>query len=400
MNVSLYIAKRYLFSKSSNNAINIMTVIAASGIVIASAALFIVLSGFAGLKNFSLEFSSFVDPDLKLTPVEGKSFVFSEKDSLALADISDIKYYSKTIEERVILEFDGKRKLANIKGVDANYTRVTSIDTMVVSGSWLTDSNQIVSGWGISNTLSFGVLDYGKSLTIYVPKPGKGQISSVRGAFNSINAVNTGVFHINEDLDNEYVYSNLSTAKYLMNYNDNQISSIELKLTENANEATVRDALTAAFGNRFQIKNRNELNDSLNKMLNTENMAVYLIFTLVIIIALFNVIGALIMMILDKKESLNTLFNLGVDVSQIKNVFFLQGSLMTVLGGILGLVIGFLIVLFQYLFELVMLTPSLPYPVAIKPINFVIVLVTITVLGILASKLASSRINKALVNNF
>jgi lipoprotein-releasing system permease protein len=377
-----------------------MTVIAASGIVIASAALFIVLSGFAGLKNFSLEFSSFVDPDLKLTPVEGKSFVFSEKDSLALADISDIKYYSKTIEERVILEFDGKRKLANIKGVDANYTRVTSIDTMVVSGSWLTDSNQIVSGWGISNTLSFGVLDYGKSLTIYVPKPGKGQISSVRGAFNSINAVNTGVFHINEDLDNEYVYSNLSTAKYLMNYNDNQINSIELKLTENANEATVRDALTAAFGNRFQIKNRNELNDSLNKMLNTENMAVYLIFTLVIIIALFNVIGALIMMILDKKESLNTLFNLGVDVSQIKNVFFLQGSLMTVLGGILGLVIGFLIVLFQYLFELVMLTPSLPYPVAIKPINFVIVLVTITVLGILASKLASSRINKALVNNF
>lgn len=377
-----------------------MTVIAASGIVIASAALFIVLSGFAGLKNFSLEFSSFVDPDLKLTPVEGKSFVFSEKDSLALTDISDIKYYSKTIEERVILEFDGKRKLANIKGVDANYTRVTSIDTMVVSGSWLTDSNQIVSGWGISNTLSFGVLDYGKSLTIYVPKPGKGQISSVRGAFNSINAVNTGVFHINEDLDNEYVYSNLNTAKYLMNYNDNQISSIELKLTENANEATVRDALTAAFGNRFQIKNRNELNDSLNKMLNTENMAVYLIFTLVIIIALFNVIGALIMMILDKKESLNTLFNLGVDVSQIKNVFFLQGSLMTVLGGILGLVIGFLIVLFQYLFELVMLTPSLPYPVAIKPINFVIVLVTITVLGILASKLASSRINKALVNNF
>ena len=377
-----------------------MTAIAASGIVIASAALFIVLSGFAGLKNFSLEFSSFVDPDLKLTPIEGKSFVFSEKDSLALTDISDIKYYSKTIEERVILEFDGKRKLANIKGVDANYTRVTSIDTMVVSGSWLTDSNQIVSGWGISNTLSFGVLDYGKSLTIYVPKPGKGQISSVRGAFNSINAVNTGVFHINEDLDNEYVYSNLNTAKYLMNYNDNQISSIELKLTENANEAAVRDALTAAFGDRFQIKNRNELNDSLNKMLNTENMAVYLIFTLVIIIALFNVIGALIMMILDKKESLNTLFNLGVDVSQIKNVFFLQGSLMTVLGGILGLVIGFLIVLFQYLFELVMLTPSLPYPVAIKPINFVIVLVTITVLGILASKLASSRINKALVNNF
>ena len=135
-------------------------------------------------------------------------------------------------------------------------------------------------------------------------------------------------------------------------------------------------------------------------MLNTENLAVYLIFTLVLIIALFNVIGSIIMMILDKKKNLNTLFNLGVTIRDIKHVFFLQGSLMTVLGGTLGLFLGFVIVWVQKLFSLVMITPSLPYPVAIKPINFVIVFVTISILGILASKIASARISKNLITAF
>jgi lipoprotein-releasing system permease protein len=147
-----------------------------------------------------------------------------------------------------------------------------------------------------------------------------------------------------------------------------------------------------------EIKNRAQLNGALYKMLNTENIVVYLIFTLVIIIALFNVIGALIMMILDKKESLYTLFNLGTTTDDIKRIFFLQGTLMTVLGGVIGLTIGFIVVFLQQQFDLVMITPSLPYPVTIKAINFAIVLLTIGSLGIVASKIASNRINKTLVN--
>jgi len=400
VNFALYIAKRYLFSKSSSNAINIMTIIAASGTVIAAAALFIVLSGFAGLKTFSLEFSSFVDPDLKIMPSEGKSFLFTEEEKSALQAMEAIEAYSKIIEERVILEFDNKQQIVTLKGVDENFTKVTAIDSMVYYGSWLEpQASQLVSGGGISNKLGFGILDFSKSLKLYVPKPGKGQITSVRGAFNSVTAYNVGVFDINEDLNNDVIFSDLETAAYLVNYKKDQFSSIEFKLKAEANQADVAEQIASIFGNKVLVKNRNQLNDALYKMLNTENVAVYLIFTLVIIIALFNVVGALIMMILDKKESLNTLFNLGATTKDIRRIFFLQGSLMTVLSGIFGLIIGFLIVFLQQQFAWVMITPNLPYPVEIEGINFAIVLATICTFGILASKLASQRISRNLVKS-
>ena len=400
MNFALYIAKRYLFTKSSNNAINIMTIIAASGVVVAAAALFVVLSGFAGLKDFSLEFSSFVDPDLKILPEQGKSFLLTEKDSTALSKIEGIASYSKIIEERIIIEFDNKNVLASLKGVDENYLKVTSIDSMIIQGQWFEKgTGQLVSGWGIAHNLSFGVLDYGKTLSIYVPKPGVGQISSIRGAFNSLNMVNIGVFDINEDLNSAYVYTDIAKARYLMDYAYNPVSSIELKLQPNVSESTVRKAILENFDTNVIVKNRVQLNDALYKMLNTENLVVYLIFTLVIIIALFNVIGALIMMILDKKGSLHTLYNIGATTKDIRRVFFLQGSLMTILGGFVGVVIGLILVILQEQFALVMITPSLPYPVKIQVLNVAVVLVTITILGFIASKIASGRINEKLVRS-
>lgn len=377
-----------------------MTIIAASGTVIAAAALFIVLSGFAGLKNFSLEFSSFVDPDLKMFPAEGKSFILSNEDVTAIQSIAGIRDYSKTIEERVILEFENKRQIVTMKGVDENFTEVTSIDSMLYFGMWLEPgTDQIVSGGGVSNKLSYGILDLTKHQKIYVPKPGKGQITSVKGAFNSIKAYNIGLLDINEDINNEYIFANIETARYLLNYSEDQISSIEFKLDPDADQAQVISDIQSALGNKITIKDRAQLNDALYKMLNTENVAVYLIFTLVIIIALFNVIGALIMMILDKKESLNTLFNLGTTTRDIRRIFFLQGTLMTILAGTIGAVLGLIIVFLQKQFALVMLTPSLPYPVELKAINFLIVLLTIIVLGIMASKLASKRISKSLVKS-
>ncbi|MHA7844031.1 MAG: ABC transporter permease [Winogradskyella sp.] len=400
MNFPLYIAKRYLFSKSSSNAINIMTLIASGGVIIASAALFIVLSVFAGLKDYSLQFSSFVDPDLKLLPVEGKSFVFSDGDRNQLKSIEGISSFSEVIEERIIIKSENKNLLATLKGVDSNYLNVTQIDSMVSKGYWLTpNSNEVVSGWGISHNLSFGVLDFRKSLSLYVPKPGKGQISSIKGAYNAVFVNNVGLFDINEELNDKYVFSDISLSKQLLNYKDNQISALEIKLNSDAEEDIVREAINRSFKNRFTIKNREQLNDALFKMLNTENLAIYLIFTLVIIIALFNVIGAIIMMILDKKKSLNTLFNLGTEPKTIKSIFFWQGSLMTIISGVIGVVLGLFIVFLQQQFELVMLTPELPYPVRLNALNIFVVLVTIFALGILASRLASQRITKKLIQN-
>lgn len=377
-----------------------MTLIASGGVIIASAALFIVLSVFAGLKDYSLQFSSFVDPDLKIMPTEGKSFQFSENDRSKLNTINGIAAYSKIIEERIIIKSENKNLLATIKGVDANYLKVTNIDSMVTQGNWISpESNGVVSGSGISYNLSFGIFNYLKPLSLYVPKTGKGQSSSLKGMYNSVYVNNVGLFNINEQLNNEYIFADINLAKSLLSYNENQFSALELKLAPDIDESEIRAQLESAFPNRFIIKNREQLNDALFKMLNTENLAIYLIFTLVIIIALFNVIGAIIMMILDKKKSLNTLFNLGTEPKTIRSIFFWQGSLMTIVSGIIGVTIGLLIVFLQQSFDLVMLTPELAYPVRLNFLNVLVVLATIFALGIIASRIASQRITRQLIQS-
>lgn len=398
MNVSLYIAKRYLRSKSTNNAINFITIIAIIGVILGSASLFIVLSGFAGLKEFTLQFSSVVDPDLKAETAKNKSFYLSNDAVLKLNKLEAIASYSKIVEERVIIAFQDKNTLATVKGVDEYYQQVVSFDSVIERGDWLEQkSNEIVVGWGISNNLSLGVLDFTKPINIYVPKPGKEQITSIKNAFNSVNAISVGVFFINEKLNDSYVFAPIDLAQNLLNYQPNQITAIEFKLKEGADEAKAKQDIQAILGNQVIIKNRAQLNDALYKMLNTENLVVYLIFTLILIIAFFNVIGSLIMMMLDKKRSLNTLFNIGITVKEIRRIFFYQGSLMSIVGGFIGLVISLIVIFMQKTFALVMITPSLPYPVTVKFENLLLVFVTISVLGIIASKIASVRITKALV---
>jgi len=254
-----------------------------------------------------------------------------------------------------------------------------------------------VVGWGISRHLSLGILDYTKAINIYVPKPGKGQINSTKDAFNSVRAYNVGVFYINETLNDSYVYAPIDLARNLLNYQENQISAIEFKLEPNADEAATKQSIQSILGDNIIVKNRAQLNDALYKMLNTENLAVYLIFTLVLIIAFFNVIGSLIMMMLDKKKSLSTLFNIGATVKDIRKIFFYQGSLMSIVGGLIGLFLALILVLAQQYFNLVMITPSLPYPVTLRVENFFIVFLTISVLGVIASKIASVRITKNMV---
>jgi lipoprotein-releasing system permease protein len=398
LNFPLYIAKRYVRSKSSNNAINFITIIAVIGVILGAASLFIVLSGFAGLKDFTLQFSSQIDPSLKAETAVGKSFVFTENDAAKINQIASISNYSKIVEERVAITSNNKNTLATLKGIDAAFEKIVAVDSIIESGSWLEQkSKQIVVGWGVSKNLSLGVLDYTKPITIYVPKPGKGQITSTKNAFNTVNASNVGVFYINEKLNDSYVFAPIDLAQNLLNYNTNQITAIEFELKPDADVELTKQQIKSVLGDKVILKTREQLNDALYKMLNTENLAVYLIFTLVLIIAFFNIIGSLIMMMLDKKRSLNTLFNIGVTVKDIRRIFFYQGALMSVIGGFIGLAVALIITLIQKQFSLVMITPSLAYPVTIKLENFIIVFLTISILGLVASKIASVRITKSLV---
>jgi len=397
LNFSLYIARRYLFTKSSNNAINIITLIAAIGVFAGALSLFIVLSGFSGLKDFSLSFSNEFDPDLKVLPETGKVFSFSEEQRLQLENIEGVTALTEVIEERIFLEYRNKTHTAFIKGVDANYRNVNNIDSSLVYGSWLTQSEfQVVAGTGIARLLSLNTFDYQNLLSIMVPRPGRGQVTNPTDAFNRENVVVTDIYSVNEDLDSKYIFSNLGFARNLLELEEEQVSALEFKLAEGADQDKISNEISSILSEPVNVRNRAQLNETLYKMLNTENLVVYLIFTLVVIIALFNVVGSIIMVILDKRENIKTLHSLGASPNEIKNIFFLQGALMTFVGGITGLICGILIVVLQLQYDLVMITPTLPYPVKITFMNILIVILTIGTLGILASYIAASRSKKAL----
>lgn len=362
-------------------------------------ALFVVLSVFSGLKDFSLSFSNDSDPDLKVSPTLGKSFYISAQQNEKLQKINGIAASSKVLEDRVLFMFDGKEIVTYLKGVDASYGKVNDVKKTIFQGDWLEpNTTQVVVGYGISQKLSLGLFEFNHPFEVFVPRPGKGAIENPEQAFNKTIIAPVGIYAISEDLDSKYVYADLGLTQNLLEYKSNQISAIELKLKPNSDEEIIKKELQSIFDNKVTVKNRAQLNDSLYKMLNTENIAVYLIFTLVIIIALFNLIGALIMMILDKKENLKTLFNLGAEVKSLRKIFLLQGTLLSVFGGIVGLILGIIIVLLQQQFQFIMITPTLAYPVVFSIQNVLIVFATIVLLGFIASFIASSRVTKKLLD--
>ncbi len=397
MNFSLYIAKRYVFSRSKNNAINIITKIASAGIIVGAMALFIVLSVFSGLKDFSLSFSNDFDPDMKIVAAKGKSFFISEKQQTQLLELKEVAFQSKVIEENVLFMFDGKQQVASIKGVDSLYSKVNNVKKTLFNGQWIDPKTyEAVVGYGISNKLSLGLLDFSHKFEVFVPKPGKGAIDNPKDAFTQTMLIPVGIYAISDELDSKFVFVDLVLTQELLEYKPNQFSAIELKLKPNIDIKFVKSKLQKIFNNSVIIKDRAQLNDSLYKMLNTENTAVYLIFTLVIILTLFTLAGAIIMMILDKKSNLKTLFNLGVEIKNLRSIFMLQGTLLTFLSGMIGLTLGTIIVLIQYYFQVIMITETLAYPVNFNFQNIIIVLATIFILGFIASWIASSRVNKKL----
>lgn len=396
MNFPLYIAKRYLFSKTGNNAINIITIIASFGVIISSLALFIILSGFSGLRTFSYNLLDVSDPDIKITSNKGKSFLYTKKVQQVLEKNTSTEAISKIVEERVFLEYNKKNEIAYIKGVEENYTAITHIDSVLSLGNWLDKEmpNTAVVGNGISRKLSLGILNFGSPLSILVPKPGVGFINP-HNVFYKMNVQIVGLYAGTEDFENKYVFVSINDAKKLLKFKENQITGIEIKLKDNSNPDLFSKELQKQLGNEFKVQTKEQLNEVFYKVINTENLISYLIFTLIIIIALFNVIGAIIMMIIDKKSNLKTLFSLGTTLKEIKRIFIVQGFLLTFLGMLVGVILGVLLVIIQKQFGIFMITKNLPYPVAFRFSNLFIVIITITVLGFIASKIASSRISKA-----
>ncbi|QXP51020.1 ABC transporter permease [Cellulophaga sp. HaHa_2_1] len=399
MNFPLYIAKRYVRSKSKQSAVNIINLVTFCVIVIGSAALFIVLSGFSGLKTYSLSYTNSFDPDLKALPVTGKFFHISPEQEEKLSTLEGITAYSKELEDRVYLTHKQKDHIAYVKGVDTNYNNVTQIDSILYVGTWINEQ-QVVTGIGIANLLGLSINNVRSPLEILVPKAGTQSLTQ-QGPnakfFNTARVVISGVYAVEADLDNKYVFADLALVQALLEKERSEVSGVNFKFSNSETAEKTREEIKVILGEDILLKNRKELNSTLYRMLNTENMATYLIFTLVLIIALFNVVGAFIMMILDQQGNSKTLYSLGTSIRQLRRIYFIQGVIVTFLGGLIGVALGSLLIWSQLLFEWLKISGDLAYPVEYLWANVLVVLATITVLGIIASKIASSRINKALL---
>jgi len=371
-----------------------ITLIASFGVIVGSMALFIILSGFSGLRTFSNSLLEISDPDIKISSVTGKSFVYEDALENILIENFKIIAFSKTLEERVFLTYKDKQQIAYIKGVDVNYSSVTKIDSSLYVGTWLSPEykNTAVIGNGISYKLSLGILNFGEALEIAVPKSGTGFLNPA----NFLRKVSTqivGVYSGTQEFENKYVFVDLLLAQELLTYAENEISAVELKIDINTDVDFLAAQLQEELGSKYNVQTKAQLNALFYRVINTENFVSYLIFTLILIIAMFNIVGAIIMMIIDKKENLKTLLNLGTTIKDIKKIFVLQGFLLTIFGMFIGLVSAVLLVFLQQKFGLFMLTQNLPYPVEFHFSNLFIVITTITILGFIAAKIASSRIS-------
>ena len=366
-------------------------------LIVGGASLMIVLAGFSGLRTFSMSFSNFFDPDLKVFPKTGKTLSLSPMQETALKESGVVASYTKVLEERVFLNSRGKNYIAYIKGVDENYPKVNAVDSILVISpkEWLLSEDYVVVGNIIAETLNLGLFTSTTPLQIIVPKAGKGSITSSSTPYREETALLSDYYQVTEDLDSKYVFATLSLAQRLTGVQANEVSAVEVKLSKGISATEGKKRLQKVLGDSFVIKDRMALNEDLYKMFQTENLATYLIFTLVLIVALFNLVGAIIMMILDKRKNLYTLFALGMTQRQIRAIFFLQGVIVSLLGAVFGVGLGIGIAWLQKTYPMLYINPNatvpIAYPMDIRLLEIVVVFFTIFVLGILASAIGASR---------
>lgn len=387
MKLSLYIAKRYLFAKKSRNAINVISSVSVAGVAVGTMALIIVLSVFNGLESLVRSIFNTFDPDLKITPATGKTFVADSTRLTLLANVDGVKCFALCVEENALLKYGDRQYIATIKGVDDNYVDVTDINNSMWDGEFLLKSDQdrpyAVPGIGIANFLGLRV-NFITPLMIYVPKRTANPNLDPENAFNRNYIFPSGVFQVEQEFDSKYVFMPVDFARELLEYN-NEVTSIEVRFSSDAKENTVQKETIKIFGDDFVVKNKFEQQEIFYKVMKSERLAIFLILTLILVIASFSIIGSLTMLIIEKERDVRILRSLGADNDLIRKIFIFEGWLISILGAVAGIILGFIICWIQQTYGIVRLrSDSLvmdAYPVVMKIKDFIIVPVTVLLIG-------------------
>jgi lipoprotein-releasing system permease protein len=387
MNFPFFIAKRYLISKKSHNAINIISGISVVGVCIGTMALIIVLSAFNGLSDLVSSLYNSFDADIEITAKQGKTFIPTAQQLQAIKKIEGIAYYSEIMEGNALLKYGEKQCVATIKGVDNNFVKMSSFDTLVSDGVFDLNNNNVVIGKGLGNVLQTGLGEVFTAISVYAPKRGKVSTFDAEGGLNEQKVYAAGAFSINDEFDYKYVITNIDKARQLFDYT-NEVTAIEMSLKPNANIETVQESIAMVMGSKFEIKNRRQQNALLYKTLKSEKLWTFLILVFILIIATFNVIGSLTMLIIEKKKDIGILHNMGADSQLIRRIFLIEGMLITFVGAALGILLGTLICWLQIKFSLVRFTEGYvvdAYPIKMQAMDFIMVLGVVLLIGFFAA---------------
>ncbi len=392
MRLSLYIAKRYLFAKKSRNAINIISAISVTGVAVGTMALIIVLSVFNGLELMVASIFNTFDPELKITAVEGKSFKADSTELRLLSEVNGVDVYSLTLEENALLRYDDRQFLATIKGVDERYDEVTGIGDAIWDGEYILRSETgrpyCVPGIGVAQYLGMR-LNFINPLFIYVPDKNVATTNlNPEDSFHREFIYPSAIFQVEQSYDSRYVFMPIDFVRTLID-NEGGVTSIDIKLDPKAGAETVRGNIEKIFGDNFRIQNRFEQQELYYKVMRSERVAIFFILTLILVIASFNIIGSLTMLIIEKRRDVEILKSLGADRDLIRKTFLFEGWMISILGALIGLIAGFMVCWLQQTFGLVKFNSETllidSYPIAMKLVDFIIVPSTVLLIGYIAA---------------
>lgn len=390
MNLPFFISRRYLFAKKSTNLVNIISILSIFILSLITSALIIILSVFNGLDELIKSFFVSFDPDFKVIAVEGK--VFSATDSLKakIAHFDEVEAFTEVLEENVMLVYNGKQDIARIKGVSDKFNVTSGIDSMIINGEYaLKAHNQdfALVGYLLSQRLSLN-LNLIKPVKIIAPRRDAKPSLTNMNVLNSKSIFPIGIFSVFQDeYDAELIIVPLDFCRKLLEYHD-EVSDIDIKIKPGVDPESFQKKLQADLGDSFTIKNRYQQHEFLYKIMESEKWAIFLILSFILIIASFNLTGSLTMLIIDKKEDIIILQNMGATNSLIRKIFLLEGWFISIFGALGGMVLGLLVCLGQIKFGWVQFPENFMvqnYPVALQLMDFVYVFLTVLAIGFVAS---------------
>jgi lipoprotein-releasing system permease protein len=391
-------AWRYFKAKKSTNAVNIIAWVSVTAIVIGTASLIIILSAFNGFESLVKSLYSSFYTDLRVVPARGKVLTLDDRQLDALADVPGVQAISRVAEERALLQHGEYQAIVQAKGVDANYTRVAGVQEKLIRGHFSVGSAEdprMVMGSGIENAI--GVLsDRALSpVTIYLPRKGMAALDNPLESLSQGFVQPAGCFAIQSEFDNKYVITNLDFLRQYLNYGKDEYSAVEISLQNPGEEEAVKTAMSGILGDQYKVLNKYEQNPGLYATIRLEKWAIFAIFSLILVVAAFNMIGALSMLVLEKKKDIQVLQAMGADRSLVRRIFLAEGLLLAVLGVAGGILVALLLYYLQITYKLVPIQGQSflidYYPVKLVFWDFVLVIATVLLIGLLASWFPAAR---------